>query len=344
MRETVQLKAKNFHTPLPPISVESAKGEEQSGQDKPAFEGESAKRRGLVAGVESSTGDPTLTGSKSFKDTGDPLADALFDIRRGVTVDEASIRYGIPIDRLERLSGKKAAQLEENDMFAPKSPSSESPEETLAPKRSDAEQAALDRIKKLVSLGDKDDAGYLSSKKIEDPATWNDFKLVGRMYLRQGEAIFREQMKRLGLSLKHVEKLLNEIRPTEEKKAEKEDGKKEKNSSVVLKTINAGSETEPERLDFPKITKPEMVMANHEIAAPKTAQHSQTHWIFVWIGYASFLISCIVTPQRYQRRVEWELLDYSFLSYETLLIEWTIIAVLTGVPALYFHKRNLRKQ
>ena len=71
------------------------------------------------------------------------------------------------------------------------------------------EQAALDRIKKLVDF--KDDAGYLSSKKIEDPATWNDFKIVGKMYLRKGEEFFRAEMKKLGLSLKHVERLWNEL-------------------------------------------------------------------------------------------------------------------------------------
>jgi hypothetical protein len=81
---------------------------------------ETAKRRGLVAGVESSPGSPTLTGSEVLRKTGDPLTDALTDIRRGVTVDEAAIRYGIPVERLARLSGKVAALIPEDDMFAPK--------------------------------------------------------------------------------------------------------------------------------------------------------------------------------------------------------------------------------
>ena len=81
---------------------------------------EAAKRRGLVEGIESSTGSPTLTGSEVLRKTGDPLTDALTDIKRGVTVDEASIRYGIPVERLARLSGKEAAIIPEGDLFAPK--------------------------------------------------------------------------------------------------------------------------------------------------------------------------------------------------------------------------------
>ena len=78
-----------------------------------------AKRRGLVAGVESSTGHPALTGSEVLRKTGDPLTDALTDIKRGVTVDEASIRHGIPVERLVRLSGKETAVIPDDDLFAP---------------------------------------------------------------------------------------------------------------------------------------------------------------------------------------------------------------------------------
>jgi len=79
-----------------------------------------SSRRGLVAGVESSTGSPALTGSEVLRKTGDPLTDALTDIKRGVTVDEASIRHGIPVERLTRLSGKEAAVIPEDDLFATK--------------------------------------------------------------------------------------------------------------------------------------------------------------------------------------------------------------------------------
>ena len=47
-------------------------------------------------------------GSAVYKETGSPLVEALLAIRRGVSIEQVSEKYGIPIIQLEELSGKKA--------------------------------------------------------------------------------------------------------------------------------------------------------------------------------------------------------------------------------------------
>lgn len=57
-------------------------------------------------------------GCAKYKKTGEALTDALTDIKWGVPVEQVSEEYSISIDRLEKLSGKKATTLPEDDLFS----------------------------------------------------------------------------------------------------------------------------------------------------------------------------------------------------------------------------------